>query len=288
MMGLRLASWASIALAYALGGMALGGMALGGCTLDEQGGAAAKQAEAPVMKTGNAKFDDFFVAVRDVRDQARAAAAAADAGHADLMKALGLDAKAKGSDALDAAGVRAKKLQDRGVLLHLEIAPEPKVVAARGKVDVGSDGEALFKAIEATIKASLETRKRLAGVAARAADLEKKRADLRDQVADAFKDETPGRRDEILAQIEVAKAMLADATDGISRATGAESRFVVDLVYAVETGGGTRVDPPAKGAGRGRGSFPAGGGAGRAPVSGTPAAPPPPKKKPKGGDDFEP
>jgi hypothetical protein len=75
--------------------------------------------------TGNGTFDEFFTAVLEVRSQALAAPDDAEAAHASLVKALGLDAKVTASQALGEAQSRAKKLQQKGVLLHLEIAPEP-------------------------------------------------------------------------------------------------------------------------------------------------------------------
>jgi hypothetical protein len=234
--------------------------------------------------TGNGSFDEFFGAVIEVRGQARAAPGEAEAAHADLVKALGLESKAAAGETLDQAGARAKKLKDKGVLLHLEIAPEPKLLATRPKTDPGGD-ETLFKAVESSVKSSLETNKRLAAVAARAAELEKRRADLRNQAPDAFQRETLTKRDAILAELDAAKGVLADAGDEASRAAGAASRFVVNLVQAVETGGPTTPDPGKAGKGRKFGGpFAAKGGAAAAPGG----APPPPKKKPKGGDDFEP
>src|SRR5208283_4110546 len=51
----------------------------------------------------------------------------AETARAGLLKALGLDTTTAPEKALDEAGSRAKKLQEKGVLLHLEIAPEPKL-----------------------------------------------------------------------------------------------------------------------------------------------------------------
>jgi hypothetical protein len=247
------------------------------------GGSTPHMVKGETFTTGNGSFDEFFGAVIEVRGQARAAPGEAEAAHADLLKALGLESKAAAGEALDRAGARAKKLKDKGVLLHLEIAPEPKLIATRGKVDLGAD-EPLIKAVESSVKSSLETNKRLASVAARAAELEKRRADLRKQALEAFQNEPQTKRDAILAELDAAKGVLADAGDAAARAAGAASSFVVDLVQAVETGGAA-LDPAKGGKGRkGAGPF--------ATKVGTPAAPagaaPPPKKKPKGGDDFEP
>jgi hypothetical protein len=242
--------------------------------------------------TGVESYDDFFTAVAEVRTQAKSAPSDESAAHEPFMKAMGVDASGKPSAALDEATSRANKLKAKGVLLHLEIAPEPKVIAARGKGDLGADGEAMVKAVESSVKTLLDARKRLSAIAQRAVDLEKKRADLRDQVDTAFKEATAAKRDEIRDELDASKGVLADAGDGAGKAAGAASRFVVDLVQAVETGagGGAPVDA-GKGA-RGKKApavFAGGGPKGAAPAAaGAAPAPAPVKKKPKGGDDFEP
>jgi hypothetical protein len=243
-------------------------------------------AQGESFSTGNATFDDFFSAVREVRTQALSARDDAEGAHAGLVTALGIEAKAKTSLTLDEAGARAKKLQEKGVLLHLEIAPEPKFVTVHGKADVGPENEALLKAMEGAVRSSLETRKRLASVAAHAAELEKRRAELRDQAPTAFHEEKQPKRDEIIAELDASKAVLADAGEGASRAAGAASRFVVELVQVVETGGGVTPEVPRPAGPRKKGqpgprvASPA--------AKGPPVAAPAPAKKKKGGDDFEP
>jgi hypothetical protein len=250
-------------------------------------------AKGEAYTTGNSTFDDFFTAVREVRGEALSAPDDAEAAHGSLLRALGLDAKAATAKALEEAGARAHKLQEKGVLLHLEIAPEPKLLASRGKVDVGADGEALLKAVEGSVKSSLDMRKRLAGVAARAVELEKRRADLVDQAATAFKDDPQSKRKEVMAELDACKVVLADAGDGAGRAAGAASRFVVDLVQAVETGGASveaLAGKPGKGKKGAVAAAPRGGGgpAPRAAAAAATSPAPAPKKKAKGGDDFEP
>ncbi len=268
-------------------------------------------AQGEVYSTGNAPFDEFFLGVRDVRADALAAHADEDSINTGLIKALGIEDKAVSTTALEETALRAKKLQEKGVLLHLEIAPEAKLFAVRGKAELGPDGEALLKAAEAAARSSLEIRKRLAFAVARAAELEKKRVELRAQAPVTFRDEKQGKRDEIIGELDASKTVLADAAESANRSAGVASRFVVELMEAIETGAGAMLEPgklargkksavnlpppPAKPCApvheavaaaephfkpRAPASNPAG-------ASGAPAPPPPPKK-PKGGDDFEP
>jgi len=284
-------------LAGWLGGVIAGG-ASAGCAAPVP-----HVAQGEAFTTGNATFDDFFTAVREVRTEALAATKDEEAAHAGLIKALGLEPTAQTAMALNETGLRAKKLQDKGILLHLEISPQPKLIAVRGKADLGPDGEALLHAMEDATRTSLEMRKRLAAVATRAVELEKVRIDLRGQAPAAFRESLQAKRDEIITELDAAKGVLADAGDSAGRSAGAAARFVVELVQAAETGGGALLDPaklarakkvlggttPAKAAsgtpasnGHAATSVPA-------PKTAAPAAPaPPPQKKPKGGDDFEP
>jgi hypothetical protein len=278
-----------------LGVLSAGGAIAGCATL------APHVAQGEAFTTGNATFDDFFAAVREVRTEALAAPKDEAAAHAGLIKALGLEPTAQTAMALDEAGLRAKKLQEKGILLHLEISPEPKLIAVHGRADLGPDGEALLHAMEDATRTSLEMRKRLAAVAARAVELEKVRVDLRGQAPAAFREDRQAKRDEIITELDAAKGVLADASDGAGRSAGAAARFVVELVQAAETGGGAMLDPvrlarakklpgvgtPAKAAS----GAPASNGhvATPAPKTPAPAVPaPPPQKRPKGVDDFEP
>lgn len=268
-------------------------------------------ARGEAMTTGNTTFDDFFVAVRQVRSEALAAAADEDATHAGLVKALGLEPKTKRGLAVDESGLRSKRFMEKGVLLHLEIAPEARMLTARGKVDLGPDGEGLIKSMEEAAKTALEMRKRFASVAARAAELEKRRVDLRGQAQAAFREDPQAKRDEVIAELDAAQAVLADALEKANVSAGSAARFVVELAQAVETGAAEALANP-----KGKGKkpifapaptpvavVPAPAHVAAAPASAPPkpAASPPPKpaaapakpaapakKKPKGGDDFDP
>lgn len=244
------------------------------------------------LTTGNPTFDEFFAAVRDVRTAAWAAPKDAEAAHAGLIKALGLEPSAQSTLVLDETGTRAKKLRNMGILLHLEISPQPKLIAVHGKSDLGPDGEALLHAMEDAARASLETQKRLAAVAARAVELEKRRVDLRGEAPAAFRDDRQAKRDEIITELDAAKGVLAEAGSSTSQASGAAARFVVELVQAAETGGGGMLDPGRTAHGKKAPWAPpakTGSGPALAPkTAAPPTAAPPPQKKPKGGDDFEP
>jgi len=254
-----------------------------------------------VLTTGQTTYDEFFVAVREVRSEADAATADEEASHAPLLKALGLEAKSRAALAVDESGTRARSLKERGLLLHLEIAPEAKLLAAKAKADPGLENEPILRALEDAAKTSLEMRKRFAAVAARAADLEKRRADLRAQAQADFRSEPQARREEVIAELDAAQGVLADALAKANASAGAASRFVVELAQAVETGAADAPPPkPTRGGFAKRpavvsavssgppavASAPSGAHAKPAP---RPAPPPPAKKKPKGGgDDFEP
>jgi hypothetical protein len=261
-------------------------------------------AQGEALATGNPAYDDFFTAVRDVRAEALSAPNEEQSSHGALIKALSLQITVTPATVLEEAGQRAKKLQDKGVFMHLEIAPEARLLSSKGR-DVGADGEALLKAVEESAKVSLDLRKRLTAVAMRAAELEKQRLNLRDQAAATFRADREAKRDEIIAELDAASPVLADAASAASRSAGDAARFVIDLAQSIETAGGATLElgrlahgrrPPVMAA-----APPAALASKPPPVAAAPppphpvaAAPPPPRpapppKKPKGGgDDFEP
>ena len=265
------------------------------------------------MTTGNATYDEFFTSVQKVRSEALAAATEEDTTHAGLVKALGLEPKTTRELAVDETGLRSKRFVEKGVLLHLEIAPEARMLSVRGKTDLGPDGEGLIRSMQDAAKGALEMRRRFAIVASHAADLEKKRVDLRGQAPATFRDDPQAKRDEIIAELDAARAVLTEAQEKANASAGSAARFVVELAQAVETGAAdaivnpkptkgkkpfavaqrpqpvapspavvaAQVAPPPK---------PAAAVAKPAAAPAKPAAAPakPAKKKPKGGDDFEP
>ena len=272
---------------------------LGGCAAP-----VAHVTRGEAVATGDASFDDFFTAVREARTEALAAEADEQASHATLIKTLGLEPKTATTAVVDESGLRAHKLQEKGVLLHLEIAPDARLVMVKAKWDPGPDGEALFKAVEGAAKASLEMRRRLAAVVLRAAELERRRVALRGQAPATFRERPQAKRDEIIFELDAAQAVLAEVGEKAANAAGAASRFVVELAQAVETGAGPGDAKLAKGMKRpaapsfapavvasaptAPASRPA---SAPAPAAAKPApapAPATPSKKPKGGDDFEP
>lgn len=198
--------------------------------------------QGEAITTGNAQYDAFFGQVRDLRAEALRAEEDERAAHAGLVKALGLEEKSDASSAVGLMEQRAKKYRDAGVLLHLDIVPEPKLVQHRGSASLDAQAEATLKAIEESAKASLALEKRLGALTGRAKELEKQRADLRAQTPATFKGDPQAKRDEITAELDASEGVLASASDLGSRSAGRASRFVIELAKAVETGAG---DAPA-------------------------------------------
>jgi hypothetical protein len=268
-------------------------------------------ARGEAVSTGIMAYDDFFNAVRDLRNDAQSAPQAEQAPRAKLSTALGVDPAGPLSQTVQASGERAHKLfAEHGIQLHLELVPDARLLATRGKGDGGADAEAVLKAMEEAARSSLDTRKKLETIAGRAAELEKRRASLRDEAPQAFHDMPAAKRAEVIAELDAAAAVLASSGEAANRSAGAVSRFVVDLAQAVETGGAVALVEASKGRGARRPppaaiapppppppSPPPVAVASAPPKpavkpASAPASPPPPPakkgKKPKGGDDFEP
>lgn len=259
-------------LAALLLGIAVLGSGAGGCA----GGTASRVATGQPAATGNAEFDAFFKQVDELRAEAQKAGEDEAVARLLLVRAFALPEEAGAAATVKAAGERAKKLKDAGVLLHLELLPEAKLVT-RGKG--GGDAEAELKAIEEAAKSSLAFVRRMAELEKRSMELQNKRRELRSKTRTEF----GARAEEIERELGDAEKALTEAAEFAAGSAGSASYFVLDLAEAVETGAGgsplpkgvTVVRSGGRPSGKGPSAKPAG------------QAPPPKKTKPK-GDDFEP
>jgi hypothetical protein len=242
--------------------------------------------QGQAISTGNEAYDAFLQAVRATREEAiKAEAQAADA-RAELCRSLGLEQGASAAATLEAARARAAKLREGGVLLHLQITPEVKLIRASGRAKIDDADQGVLTAVEESAKSSLAVSKQLSGLADRAAELEKKRSALEQETEAAFADASGARRRDVRRELEASARVLAEAANAGDKQAGLASKFVLDLAVAVETGAGAGPRAPA-----GRPSArPRGGGKPARTGAGTPTTKPaqPPKPKPAGGDDFEP
>lgn len=232
--------------------------------------------QGQAITTGKEPYDAFLEAVRGVREESLSAETEAAGAREEVTKSLGLPGEASAREAVEATRARAAKLKEGGVLLHLEIIPEAKVVKAARRSKIGADDQKLFDALEASVKRSLEVSKKLGELAARVAELRKKRDALASDLETAFSDDR-SHRGEMKRELEGADRVLSEAMNLSDKHAGLASKFAIDLALAIETGAGQR-----RGASRSRSR-------GRQPGrTRPPAAAAKPPAKPSGGDDFEP
>ncbi len=271
-------------------------------------------ARGQTVATGQATYDDFFQAVLTLRAEGQKAREDAAEVRAALIAMLGLETKASVTLAVSEAELRAKKLREAGVVFHVDLVPDARVVAAKAKGVVNLEADDLAKAAEASTKSAITLSQRLGAVSARAAELEKIRTDLRAQAPATFRSEPQARRDEITLELDASAAVLTEASDSGERWAGVAAKFALDLARALETSGGADASPgkpakgvapkpppppvvaatrppppsPAKAPEPAPAAAPAKKPPAAAPAPPKPPAAPPPAKKPKGGDDFEP
>ena len=273
-------------------------------------------ARGQTVATGQATYDDFFQAVLTLRAEGQKAREDAAEARAALIAMLGLETKASVTLAVSEAELRAKKLREAGVVFHVDLVPDARVVAAKAKGVVNLEADDLAKAAEASTKSAITLSQRLGAVSARAAELEKIRTDLRAQAPATFRSEPQARRDEITLELDASAAVLTEASDSGERWGGVAAKFALDLARALETSSGdaspgkpvkgvapkpppppppvaaaTRPPPPpspAKAPEPAPAAAPAKKPPAAAPAPAKPPAAPTPAKKPKGGDDFEP
>jgi hypothetical protein len=195
-------------------------------------------AQGQVLTTGNVAYDEFFKAVRDLRSEAERAQNDESASHAALITVLRLEPKTTAKMAVSEAKQRAKKIRDGGMLLHLQLLPDQKVITKKEKRDaaLNPEGKDFLKAVEESTRSSLELSTRVGGIAVRAAQLEKVRTALRAQAPVAFRAEVESRRDEIIEELDASAAVLTEASDLSDRYAGLAAKFALDLALALETG----------------------------------------------------
>ncbi|KYF97119.1 hypothetical protein BE20_39795 [Sorangium cellulosum] len=229
------------------------------------------------LRTGKQPYDEFFEAALALREESLKAEALADAAR---------DPRSAADTALDAARARAAELRASGVSLHVELAPEARLVSARGGRSLDADDRDTVEALEASLKSSLAAAKQLGELSKRAAELEKQRASLAASWAETMAG-APQRR-EAKRELEAAERVLAEAGAVAERHAGRASKLALDLVLAVDAGvaparrGAARRPTPRQPTGSAKAPPQRGSGAGAAP---RPPKPPPP---PNGEDDFDP
>jgi hypothetical protein len=254
--------------------MALLAPALGGCvtqtTQIEQGRA---------ISTGKQPYDQFFEAVRALREASLHAKQEVVDARANLARTLGLDARVDAEAAVEAAHARAGKLRESGVLLHLELTPDAKLVSTKGRGAVQRDEKDVIEAVEASVKTSLVVSQRLGEISKRAAELESKRSALRAE-SDVIFANDPKRR-QVARELAAAGPVLTEAGALGDRYAGIASKFVLDLAHAVETGADPGSSGPASRAATPRGSP-------RRPIGSAAAPKRGPAPQQRGGDDFDP
>jgi len=136
--------------------------------------------------TGNPKYDDFFKEVIALRADAERAPSEEVAARQDLVTALGLEAKTDIAQTVGETRDRAKKLRDYGVMLHLELTPDVKLVTAKGK-QVDDPPPALVSGVVESTRKSLDLTRHLDDMMRHASDLEKKRVELRGDAQGMFR-----------------------------------------------------------------------------------------------------
>lgn len=215
----------------------------GACTLFV-GEHEARVAQGQPVQTGKAPYDDFFAEVLEVKDLASSAPDKQQAVRKPLSDAMGLGESATSEDTVAEATKRAKELEEKGLLLHLQLTPDARVVRVQKKKGaLDEDSEKLLKAVEAATKKALVAVDELGTVHERALKLEKTRADLFAQSEQDFDDQAPIKRSVVQQELTASRDVLAEAEQQSGLHAGLAAKFIVDLARALETGAGMEKAP---------------------------------------------
>jgi translation initiation factor IF-3 len=215
------------------------GLAASGCAFFV-GAHEARVAQGQPVQTGQAAYDDFFAEVLEVREEASRAPDKHAGVNKPLADAMGLEESASPEDTVAEAAKRASELEKVGLLLHLELTPDARVVHVQKKKGaLDEQSQKLLKAVEASAKKALAAVDELGTVRARAAKLEKTRVELISQSAADFDEEAPIARSAVQQELDASKGVIADAEAESGRQAGLAAKFIVDLARAIETGAGS-------------------------------------------------
>ena len=127
------------------------------------------------VSTGKRRFDAFFDRVAELRDKVEGFDSDLFPVREPLTDDLELDVDVTMAELVDAVRKRSVKLRDFGVTLNLRLTPEPKLISARGKLEVDTRDEQLMGSIEESARRGLTSFREYGKLLESAADLERQR-----------------------------------------------------------------------------------------------------------------
>lgn len=196
-----------------------------------------KMARGEGFQTGDPKYDEFFQAVLDAKSKVEDVdgTAALKKTLADGLQGGGGSKKSMSTDELfSAAKSKAEAIKEGGGAFYVQMLPSAKLYK-RGK---GGD-DPFAKAVEKTVSEGISRSDQLSTIAVEIEQLEEKVDGLVDGAGEAFKD--PKKKDEVVAELEAARDVLAKARLKALAESGRALNFVVELARNVDTGGADTV-----------------------------------------------
>ncbi|MBW2523561.1 MAG: hypothetical protein JRI23_05275 [Deltaproteobacteria bacterium] len=186
------------------------------------------------MSTGKRVFDGFFDEVAELRDKVEGFDSDLFPVREPLTDDLKLDVDVTMAELIQAVRKRAVKLRDFGVTMHLRLTPEPKLISARGKLDVDTRDEQLMGAIEESARRGLTAFREYGKLLEASAELETRRA----QFAERYDKLDPNdpERDRIKAEILGAGRVLDAAERKLLRDSRTLGLYLISLADAADTG----------------------------------------------------
>jgi hypothetical protein len=218
------ASWAFM-LSCALA-LAAGGCAAAGPSLVEKG---------ERVDTGRRQYDAYFEQVGELRDKVKGLDSDLFQLREKLVDAMDLGVDAKTPEILLAARNRVDELKSYGLLVTLELTPQPRILQA-GEVDPGSEQQALVSAIEESARRGMEVYKERSELLDEIQRLDGQRADLAEKL-----DQLPPNFDKrglIEDELVGAGRVLREAEKKLLDDTRNVSHFLVGLAEIANTGAG--------------------------------------------------
>jgi hypothetical protein len=196
--------------------------------------------EADSVDTGKRRYDSFFEAVIELRDEVKEIDSDLFPIREPLVETLDLNVDVALATLIDEVRRRVAEERHYGVPLNLRIMPTPKLIIERGTFDATDDDETLVRSIEESANRALSTYKKFRGLLKALQQLDKRRGKLAESL-DEIEAGYP-KRDVIEEELVGAGRVLRAAEKKLYRDTRTLSFFIIALADATDTGAADKAD----------------------------------------------
>ncbi|MBN4059230.1 hypothetical protein JYT22_01100 [Endomicrobium sp. AH-315-J14] len=204
---------------------------LSGCLF---GAAGSKLEDGKSVRVGKRKFDTYFAAVAELRDQAKEIDGDLFTVREPLWEELDVDVNVPVVELMDITRKRVGKYRDYGLIMNLRLTPSPRVITVEGTMDLDERDRVLLATVETTAARAMSLYSQVSDLLLVAVQLESQRGPVAELI-DRLSPRDP-KRDEIELEIVAAGRVIKESRRKLSILGARLAFFLVELIRAVDTG----------------------------------------------------